>query len=352
MQDGKIKFDSRTIELITTVLPAIVTERAEPWEKLTQDMKNDRVLYMRAADIVDCVVDICGLLGVQDPFAVVVGGKPIREAWNDSLDRSVLKCLSRPGMPLAAFTWFNAEKYVRHVEGKQSLRVSKSHAWRMADGNKSLLVEEEHRPAVRRALGLLEVEWDGVIPFPWEGKEVMDEIPRSVDFVVMEDPANADALMVAIIPWASGNQLLMTIDSFGNSVVLDVQRKLPVMLRDAKVLYRLGPNLAIHHSGPNSFESSGVITLPRPLARDGTHSYLTPRAVLGDMGPIALPRHFEEELRLDDLRDRNDLVEDDVAQGCLYVRLHLEKQRKADTELAQKRARAFASSPPRRRPVD
>jgi len=222
----------------------------------------------------------------------------------------------------------------------------------MADGNKSLLVEEEHRPAVRRALGLLEVEWDGVIPFPWEGKEVMDEIPRSVDFVVMEDPANADALMVAIIPWASGNQLLMTIDSFGNSVVLDVQRKLPVMLRDAKVLYRLGPNLAIHHSGPNSFESSGVITLPRPLARDGTHSYLTPRAVLGDMGPIALPRHFEEELRLDDLRDRNDLVEDDVAQGCLYVRLHLEKQRKADTELTQKRARAFASSPPRRRPVD
>ena len=173
-------------------------------------------------------------------------------------------------------------------------------------------------------------------------------------------------------------QLLMTIDNFGNSVVLDVQRKQPVMLRDAKVvsqrhasshacfarllltvrrcvcrhLYRLGPNLAIHHSGPNSFESSGVITLPRPLARDGTHSYLTPRAVLGDVGPIALPRHFEEELRFDDLRDRNDLVEDDVAQGCLYVRLHLEKQRKADTELAQKRARAFASSPPRRRPVD
>ena len=107
----------------------------EPWEKLTQDMKNDRVLYMRAANIVvriatspactrrshlhppgrtctrrphlhppatahrhaqDCVVDICGLLGDQSPFAVVVGGKPIREAWNDSLDRSVLKCLSRP----------------------------------------------------------------------------------------------------------------------------------------------------------------------------------------------------------------------------------------------------------------
>ena len=82
----------------------------------------------------------------------------------------------------------------------------------MADGNKSLLVEEEHRPAVRRALGLLEVEWDGAIPFPWEGKEVVDEIPRSVDFVVIEVPADADALMVAIIPWASGNQVCRRLD--------------------------------------------------------------------------------------------------------------------------------------------
>ena len=201
VQDGKIKFDSRSIELILSVLPAIVTECAEPWEKLTQDMKNDRVLYMRAADIVvriatspactrrshlhppgrtctrrphlhppatahrhaqDCVVDICGLLGDQSPFAVVVGGKPIREAWNDSLDRSVLKCLSRPGMPLAAFTWFNADKHVRHVDGKQSLRVSKCAASPLASNALVLVTRSRRRlsHACRpRAAGLTHGVW-------------------------------------------------------------------------------------------------------------------------------------------------------------------------------------------------
>ena len=51
VQDGKIKLISRSIELICSVLPAMITDRTEPLEKLTQDMKNDRVLNMRAADI-------------------------------------------------------------------------------------------------------------------------------------------------------------------------------------------------------------------------------------------------------------------------------------------------------------
>eukprot|EP00966_Prymnesium_polylepis_P171868 3974655-Prymnesium_polylepis.2 len=106
----------------------------------------------------------------------------------------------------------------------------------------------------------------------------------------------------------------MSIAPNGTHVQIEVQRKLPEVVKSVRAgtlppLLTVGLGHFIHHSGAGQVESTGLIQLPRSLARDGVHSYLTRRTAEGSMA-------FEQVLDLDDLRGRSELGVDD-AEYCV-----------------------------------
>ena len=133
------------------------------------------------------------------------------------------------------------------------------------------------------------------------------------------------------------------LSDYGHAVEVEVQRKLPPPMRQflsvefPKPLYASGPRFATHMSGPDQFETSGRIRLPRPLTRDGTHSYISGGKLI-------------QELDMEELRDRNELYELYCpSYSILIIKLFLQPT----AGVSPKRRRAFTASPPGpRRRVD
>ena len=129
-------------------------------------------------------------------------------------------------------------------------------------------------------------------------------------------------------------QLTLTLGEHGTDIEVCVQRKLPKTKPLGAQLSKIGPGAAIHQSGEHHFERSGSFGLERPLARDGTHSYLTEER----------PRRFVEELQYSDLEDRGDLDDAYVeSHSVLYISIFLES--KGVPRTLMKRKTEFCATP-------
>lgn len=151
-------------------------------------------------------------------------------------------------------------------------------------------------------------------------------------------------------------QLMLQIpeEHFGRLVRILVQNKLPEQFHGAVLLS--GPGTLVHQRS-GCFDSSPQITLPRPLAREGAHSYLEPftRDEWHLDGQLVLTqavhqeRGYQSALTKDEVMDRNEL---DVNEGYAVLELHLQKLSKPKSSLEKKRDldAAFPLSPPHPRP--
>ena len=144
-------------------------------------------------------------------------------------------------------------------------------------------------------------------------------------------------------------QLVLQIpeDSFGREVVIVVQNKLSTRWREA--IHLGGPKSVVHQSG--SRDVSPRIQLPRPLAREGEHSYLEPESEYDsdDANYIEArveERSYETELTKEELVTRGEFQ---LEQGYLVLDLHLQKLKKPKESKEKKRKsdEAFAISPHR-----
>lgn len=132
-------------------------------------------------------------------------------------------------------------------------------------------------------------------------------------------------------------------ESFGLAVQLCVQNKLPSEeWKQAVVL--AGPSTLVHHS--EEIEVSPLIPLPRPLAREGSRSYLE-EICEDDYDDHDVPEAtYEEYFTMADLMARGDVHE--PCKGYLEITLHLQPVRKPDPSKPPKKRKQdefFAPSP-------
>ena len=251
--------------------------------------------------------------------------------------------------------------------------LRRNYAWHLTDDSKFLNVRPELLPRYCDVFGL-SPSFDGKIDLPWDSRAHDEQGPfgtfhpsrsNSIDFWIEQSSDTADVLRLCISPFGSDWQVsavglqppplslrrfrplrpaclysrartpqaCLHIMNYGSAVEVEVQRKLPEPLRPATdgpdPLFMTGPRAVCHMSGETQFESSGAIALPRPLARDGDHTYLN--------GPQLM-----QELDLDELQTRGDVDDAFVASHSVLI-LHLHLQPPAAA--APKRRRTFAPSP-------
>jgi hypothetical protein len=229
-------------------------------------------------------------------------------------------------------------------------------------------------------LGKLAATWDGTLRFPWSGDDAGSSAGRAdkpkskaaplvIDFARLKWCAmTPDVVSIGIHPLTSSSQvsaarvshslipsictsaafsprfqLLLKIpdDSFGLSVQVMVQNKLPEAFHGAVNLS--GPNRLVHQSGVFTYDTSPPISLPRPLAREGAHSYLDEEDEDDD---FESEKGYASMFSKEQLLARGDLT---LAEGYAVLKLHLQKLK--DPEPLQKKQRAdkflsaFALSP-------
>lgn len=152
-------------------------------------------------------------------------------------------------------------------------------------------------------------------------------------------------------------QLMLEIpeEHFGRVVRILVQNKLPDRFHNAVLLS--GPDTLVHQRLP-CIDSSPPITLPRPLAREGPHSYLEQFTHDEEQDEVDLTLTVHQEragvhqeqgyvsaLTKEEVMDRGEL---DVSEGYAVLELHLQKLSKPKSSLVKKRdlEAAFPLSPP------
>lgn len=154
-------------------------------------------------------------------------------------------------------------------------------------------------------------------------------------------------------------QLMLQIpeNHFGRAVSIMVQNKLPGHFRDAVLLS--GPNTLVHQR-LDCVDSSPLILLSRPLAREGAHSYLelsTCDEFLNDVNVdttlqihqqradgLHHERGYVSALTKDEVIERDELTMD---EGYAVLELHLQKLTKPKEAHEKKRKMqdAFPLSP-------
>lgn len=150
--------------------------------------------------------------------------------------------------------------------------------------------------------------------------------------------------------FSSRFQLLLKIpdDSFGLSVQVMVQNKLPEAFQGAVPLS--GPNRLVHQSGVFTHDTSPPISLPRPLAREGAHSYLDEEDGEEDDDDFESEKGYASMFSKEQLLERGDLT---LAEGYAVLKLHLQKLKEPEPLQKKQRAdkflSAFALSPPKPR---
>jgi len=337
-KEGAIKLTAAQLELLRVLFAAVLAQR-ETALKPPYPVLTDRVQYVQGGDVVDMAKGaLLRVFKESNPLEKLLPG------WKDTNDKAMLKILSAEEMPLHGSTWTNAGKQVRRDPDTtvQSGAVCKSHEWALNEDRTKLLLPEAERSALASLLrlGTAQGPWDGVVPFPWNATAAPAAPTRTIDFELVQSAA--DTLTLAIHPWGPKFAVVMSISPNGTHVQVEVQRKLPDRMKAVRAgtfptLLAVGPGHFVHQSGEGQIESTGSIQLPRPLARDGGHSYLTRRTTEENLA-------FEQVLVLADLRARSEVSED--AEHCvLYVHIHLERKEADLAATHAKRKAAFDVSP-------
>jgi len=333
------------------VMLAVVRPRTETSSPSWSD---DNTSAVKAIHLIHFVVS-CFILRMPES-AISKLAKEVGEKWEDAHDRLMVKVLGHAAVGLEP-QWTNDSKSVNKVENKAcSGRVCKTHSWCGFNADKTaFLLPEASRGRVAMCLGKLAATWDGTLRFPWSGddagssagradKPKSKAAPSVIDFARLKWCAmTPDVVSIGIHPLTSSSQLLLKIpdDSFGLSVQVMVQNKLPEAFHGAVNLS--GPNRLVHQSGVFTYDTSPPISLPRPLAREGAHSYLDEEDEDDD---FESEKGYASMFSKEQLLARGDLT---LAEGYAVLKLHLQKLK--DPEPLQKKQRAdkflsaFALSP-------
>jgi len=261
-------------------------------------------------------------------------------AWCDTNDRSMMKHIA---VLYPDLSWTNGTKPVRKGHG-QSGRICTTHTWSLDTDNERILVVPEMASRFAKEMRLTADTSSGIrLGFPW----LMDQDVAvaygafhpsrelTIDFALFEHPDNSDALQMFISPFGTSWNLTMYLADYGHGIEFEVQRKLAPPMRGALQkrpvpMFASGPAFVAHQSGENEFETSGNVTLPRPLAREGTHAYMNGGKLM-------------QELNLDELKERGDAHAESVGSHVtLIIDVHLQSQQPR----VPKRRSQFQATPP------